>query len=174
MTIPDQWCELPTPSSAMLTTRSRNFALPNGGEFSFYDRGMRISDYGGNKFCQTLNKPPDNNTQERKLDLVKDAVEVSELRALFNDFANQNKFKIEELVVRRINNRNLLMLIGEQGRLDENQIWHSSGERVCNFFIDKFGKGDAIEELHLSSPNQNFPEYRKQLNDALKSIVWKQ
>jgi hypothetical protein len=167
--LPSEWKELPQHQDEMRMSRSRDFVMPGGGELSFYERGARISEHGGKNFRNILDKPLTAATGDRNLDHE----ELASLKAVLQDMGNENKFRVESARVSELNGKRVLTVAGEKGQTDDSGSFHSSGVKMQNTFVDKFGDGQAIQEIRLQAKPASMGTYEHQLGEALKTLSWK-
>lgn len=188
--LPKDWQPLPAKQLAIGEPLNIGCTLPNNGNFSLREKGHRISEETGSLFRKTLEQSVNAKTGERAIYLNAEpekktigagekptSVIPKEYLALFpvlaEDLANTNKFNAELVRVRTVNDRQVLEVIGSRGYRNDRGAWTSSDQKVCSIYIDKFGKGDAIQEIRLEADKKSFLALQKELDEALKSIKWK-
>lgn len=173
MDLPPDWKKLPDRDQPFTLQSGVDFQLPQKGELAIFERGQRVSEQAGGAFRKALNSPVAGGSDARALDVSGKDGELTGLNAILNDLGNSNKFKIDEATIRTINGKRVLEITGQRGYRDDDGHWTDSGVRVSNIYIDKFGTGDAIQEIRLAAPEASFKELRNNLNQALTTIEWK-
>jgi hypothetical protein len=144
---------------------------------SFREKGYRVSEKpAGEHFTQSLAKSLDAKTNERQIDIKKEAgaTEFAGLSPILaDDLVSSRTFQTENVRVVQLNGRNVLEITGTRGKTTEQGEWQSSGTKVASIYIDKFGKGDAIQEIRLEAPVDSFAKLKADLDKSLRTIKWK-
>ncbi len=143
---------------------------------SFREKGSRVSEAAGLRFKQSLNMPLNEKTRERQITIGTEAGknEFAGLNPILaDDLFSSGTFKTETVRIVELNGTNVLELTGARGKTTDKGEWQNSGIKVTSIYIDKFGKGDAIQEIRLEAPTDVFPKLKTDLAKSLKTIKWK-
>ncbi len=174
--LPNGWSEVAKPGYSMGQILRMDFEHRNGANLSLIEKGRRISEEAGAEFVRSLNKPIDRTSKDRIIDLSKPEgkAEYAALNpVLAEELANSNTFRTNSVRVREINDRRVLEVIGSRGRMDEDGKWVDSGQKTMSLYIDKFGGGDAIQEIRLKAGDKSFTQVKGEVELSLKSLKWK-
>ena len=142
---------------------------------SFREKGHRVSEQAGLRFTKALGNPPAKQNAERLIDVTTDdgKKEFEGLNPVIADDLDQRNFKVKTVKVRELNGVNVLEVTGTKGRTTAKGEWVSSGRELSCIYIDKFGKGDAVQEIRLDGNAEVFPKLKTDLDNSLKSLKWK-
>jgi hypothetical protein len=171
-TLPKDW--QPQPARAPFVGEPTNikFTSANDGSLLLQEKGHRVSETAGALFTKALKQPLDSKTGERRIDLQTEQWQALK-PILAEDLANRNKFNPELARIRTIGGRQILEVIGSRGYRDDKAGWINSDQMICSIYIDKFGKGDAIQEIRLEADKKSFQPLQRELEQALKAIQWR-
>jgi len=176
LALQNMWLPIKQADDVIGQSRRQEFKQENGASLSLKEKGYRIAEADGTVFTDTLKKAFDPQTKKREINLQtgEGKKEYAKLMpVLAEDLISPNRFQPESVCVREINGKNVLEVTGICGNVDANGNWTSSGQKITSIYIDKFGKGDAIQEIHLESSAKIFDLTKAGLEKALKSLMWK-
>jgi hypothetical protein len=156
MEMPSGWQPGPNYDTRQHSATYREFHPQGdpGCQLGFYYRGRRTSEYAGDKFHETLQKPSH---------ILGDA-ELATLKEVIRDKANPADFELKSAHTEDINGKRVLVL---EGRYTGNQ------QDSKHIFIDADGTGTAVQEIFFQAPKDKYQRYAKAADDAMHSTRWK-
>jgi len=158
MRLPDGWSEDESVKQVNIGSRSVRQFRPRQSSDSklyFYYRGFPVSSADGASFALTLSKDPHVVLSE----------EIQTLTAILGQRAKSDSFMILSLRTEDLNGRRVLILEGRYKELQQD---------IYEMFIDADGTGQAVQEIYLLAPKDQYVLYLRKVKAALQTLQWKE
>jgi hypothetical protein len=157
LVLPEDWHENWDVKYANIGSRSSRQFYPKDApdvKLHLFYRGFPISAAEGASFALTLIQPPHALLPS----------EIKTLAVVLGQRANSDKFTILSLRTEDLNGRRVLVL---EGRYKDNKL------DIYEIFVDADGTGQAVQEIYLLAPKDQYLLYLQKVKALLQTIQWK-